>query len=125
MRSGEQGEIITGWLLRMLAVVAVIIFIGYEVISIGVTVFQLDHRSREVARTARTAYRDSSSVETTTQAAEQAAEQLGDELVSLEVDGEELVLTLERDAPTLVVHRIGPLERFTRASVTTRISWPA
>lgn len=123
VRHAEQGEIITGWLLKMLLTVAVLAIIAYEVISIGVTTVALDDNAREVARAARDAYRSSQSLEAATEAAVAVADLHNAEVVALEDEGEELVITLQRQAPTLVTHRIGPLEDFTMASVTTRVSW--
>lgn len=123
MHHAEQGEIITGWLFKMLLTVAVLAFIAYEVISIGVTTVALDDNAREVARAARDAYRSDQSVEAATEAAVAVADLHGAEVVALEDEEEDLVITLERQAPTLLTHRIGPLEDFTRASVTTRIAW--
>ncbi len=119
----ERGEIITGWLVKMLLTVAVLALVAYEVISIGVTTFALDDHAREVARAARDAYRSEQSVEVATQAAVAVADRHDAEVVALEDEGEDLVITLQRQAPTLVTHRIGPLEGLTVASVTTRITW--
>jgi len=119
----ERGEIITGWLVKMLLTVAVLALVAYEVISIGVTTFALDDHAREVARAARDAYRSEQSVEVATQAAVAVADRHDAEVVALEDEGEDLVITLQRQAPTLVTHRIGPLEDLTVASVTTRITW--
>ncbi len=123
MHHPERGEIITGWLFKMLLTVAVLAFIAYEVISIGVTTVALDDNAREVARAARDAYRSDQSVEAATEAAVAVADLHDAEVVALEDEGDDLVITLQRQAPTLLTHRIGPLEDLTVASVTTRVAW--
>lgn len=123
MDHAEQGDILSGWLLKMLLTVAVIALVAYEAISIGVTTVALDDNAREVARVARDAYRSDQSVEVAAEAAAVVADRHGAEVVSLEDEGEDLVITLQRQAPTLITHRIGPLEDLTMASVTTRITW--
>lgn len=123
MRREQSGEIITGWLLKLVLVVAVLGFIAYEGLSVVVTTVSLDDNAREVARAARDAYRIDGSVENAAEQAQQVADLHGAELVTLEEDGEDLVLTLQRQAPTLVIHRIGPLEDLTMVTVTTRVGW--
>lgn len=123
MRHTEQGEIITGWIFKLVLVVAVLGFVAYEGLSIVVTTVALDDNAREVARAARDAYRVEPSLEEAAERAQQVADLHGAELVELEEDGDELILTLQRQAPTLVLHRIGPLEDLTMATVTTRVAW--
>lgn len=123
MRHDERAEIITGWLLRIVLTVAVLGLVIYEVLAVVVSTVALDDTAREVARAARDAYRVEQSVDDATEAAQTVAGVHDAEVTTIEEDGEDLVITLGRQAPTLLVHRIGPLEDVTQVSVTRRITW--
>lgn len=120
-RPGEQGDIITGWLFRLLAFMAVLVVVGYEVISIGLNVVTLDDNAREVARAARDAYRVEGSLDDAEDAAQEVADLHGVEVVGLVEDGDDLIVSLEKQAPTLLVHRVGPLEDLATATTDSRI----
>lgn len=120
-RPGEQGDIITGWLFRLLAFMAVLVVVGYEVISIGLNVVTLDDNAREVARAARDAYRVEGSLDDAEDAAQEVADLHGVEVVGLVEDGDDLIVTLEKQAPTLLVHRVGPLEDLATSTTDSRI----
>ena len=120
-RSDQRGDIIASWLFQVVAFLAVLGFVAYEIISIGVTMVALDDNAREVARAARDAYRAELSLDQAEDAAEAVAEQHQAAIVGLEEDDGELTVTLQKQAPTLLVHRIGPLEDLTLATQTTSI----
>ncbi len=111
----EGGDIISNWLVQLLAVLAVIAFIGHEVVSIAVAHLALDEDGREIATAARAAYGSGRDAEAAIEAGIGAAEERGVEVVGvLEVEEPpELVFELERGASTLLLHRIGPLEGMT------------
>jgi hypothetical protein len=120
-RHGELGGALGSWLVQLLVVLAVLGLLGYEAVAVGVTAFRVDDASRQVAREARDAYRSSNgSLQTATTAAAEAAVVHDASLVDVAQDGEELVVTLQRQAPTLFVHRIGPLGEVTERSATAR-----
>lgn len=123
VRHDERGEIITGWLLRILLTVAVLGLVIYEVLAVVVSTVALDDNAREVARAARDAYRVEQSVDDATEVAQEVADLHDADVTALEEDGEDLVITLDQQAPTLLVHRIGPLEDLTRVTVTRRVAW--
>lgn len=106
----ESGAASGGWLVQLLVVLAVLAVVGYEAVSIGLTSLSVDEGSRQVARAAAAAYRDTGgSLDAASNAAAEAAVIHDATVVTVDVDGEELTVTLERVAPTLLVHRIGPL----------------
>ena len=123
VRHDERGEIITGWLLRIVLTVAVLGLVVYEVLAVVVSTVALDDNAREVARAARDAYRVEQSLDDAVEAAQEVADLHDADVTALEEDGEELVISLGQQAPTLLVHRIGPLEDITRVTVTTRVAW--
>ena len=118
--ASEQGGIVTGWLVQLLVIMAIIGVLGHEVISIGVTSVNLEDDARDVAVAARDAY-GRGDLDTATEAAAAAASELGAELISLELDGETLVATVIKQADTFFVHRIGPLEDLTTPTARGRV----
>jgi hypothetical protein len=121
-RRGEAGDIISRWLMQMMATMAVFALVAYEVIAVGVTAVRVDDIAREVARAARDAYRVEQSPDRMQAAADDHAQSLGATLVALDEDGGELSVTVEKRAPTLVVHRLGPLEDLVTPASTRRVA---
>jgi hypothetical protein len=121
----ERGDIITSWLLQLLVFLAVVAFVVYEVIAVVATTISLDDAAREVARAARDEYRADRSLDRATDAAEQVAELRDAQVVAVEEEGGELVVTVTRVAPTLVVHRIGPLAELAQVNATSRVGLAA
>lgn len=119
----ERGDIVGSWLLQLLALLAVLAFVAYEAIAVFVTSVGLEDTAREVARAARDEYRTSGSLERATGTAEQTAELRDAQVTAVVTDGEDLVVEMQRQAPTIVVHRLGPLEELARATTSSRISW--
>lgn len=121
--SSEAGDVITSWLVQILLVLAVIGLIAYEILSVAITNVSLDDNAREVARAARDAYRGDQSLDETTATAEEVAATHGVTVVGVAVDGDVLVIDLRKRAPTLLVHRVGPLEDVATATTSRRIRW--
>lgn len=120
---GELGGIISGWLLQMVVFLAVLAFIGHEMISVVVTTVSLDDTAREVARSARDEYRVTRSIDAATLVAISTADQRDARLIDVAAEGDELVVELGRDAPTLLIHRIGVLQDLTMVTTSARVSW--
>lgn len=120
---GELGSIVASWLVQLLLVLVVLGTVGYEVISIGLTSVGVDDASRQVARAARDAYRsaDRSLDEATTVAVEAATTHRAT-VADVSLHGEVLSVTLRREAPTLLVHRIGPIAHLATREATARAS---
>lgn len=120
-RDGERGDIIAGWLLRMLVTLAVIAFVAYEIIAVGVAAVRADDAAREVARAARDAYRVEQSLDRAEAVAEEVARERDATLVAVDEEGDVLSVTVEQRAATLVIHRVGPLEDRVTPAATSRI----
>lgn len=119
----ERGGIISNWLVQLVVIMAVVAFVGYEVISIAVTHLALDEDAREVAAAARNAYGSSREADDAIDAGRAAAEEHEVEVLGV-IEIEEpsgLVFDLERQASTLLVHRIGFLEGMTYARTSRRV----
>ena len=123
MLRDETGGIITGWLIRVVIFIAVLAFIGYEAIAMAITAVQLDGSARDVARAAATAYADDQLPDAATAAAQQQAAAKGVEHVSLEIDGDDIVVVVTDAAPTVIVHEIGFLEGWTTPTASARQRW--
>lgn len=107
---GEAGAASGSWLAQLLVVLVLLAVVGYEAVSIGLTSLSVDEGSRQVARAAAAAYRDTGgSLDAASNVAAEAAVVHDATVTEVVVEGEELTVTLERVAPTLLVHRIGPL----------------
>jgi hypothetical protein len=118
---GERGDIISRWLLQMLAIMAVISLVAYEVIALGLTTLSADDAAREVARAARDAYRVEQSLDRAEATAQEAARSHDATLVAVDEDGDVLSVTVEKRAQTLLVHRIGPLSDVANRPATSRV----
>jgi hypothetical protein len=121
-RKGEEGDIISRWLMQMLATMAVFALVAYEVIAVGVAAVRVDDIARQVARAARDAYRVEQSPDRMQATADGHAQSMGATLVALEEDGGELSVTVEKRARTLIVHRVGPLEDLVTPASTRRVA---
>jgi len=121
--SDEHGGIISSWLVQLIAIMAVLAFIGYEGVSIAVAHLTLDEDAREVAAAARSAYGGARDVDDAIEAGQATAEEQGIEVLGvIEVEEPlEVVFDLEKQAGTLVVHRIGFLEGMTYARTSRRV----
>jgi hypothetical protein len=119
----ERGDILWSWLVRLCLVMAVLSLVTYEVVSVAVSTVALDDRAREVARAARDEYRVERSLERASATATEVARTHGAEVTAVTEDGDLLVIELEKQAPTLIVHRLGPLDELTTTTATSRIRW--
>ena len=119
----EHGEVMSGWLVQLLAILIVLGFIGYEGISIAMTHLALDGDAREVAAAARSAYGSSREADDAIEAGREVAELQGVVVVDVVESGEppEVVFDLRKQASTLVIHRIGFLEEMTHARTSRRV----
>ena len=111
--TGQRGAV-SNWFVQLLIVVLVVGLIIYEAVALAFTTVRVDDLAREVARTARDEYRSEQSLDGARARAEELAADQQATVVRLDTDGEALTVTLEKQANTLVVHRIPPLaERLT------------
>lgn len=109
----QRGGIIGSWLLQLVLLMAVLGVVGYEIVSVGVATVSTDDTARQVARAARDEYRAHLSLGRAIEVADEVATTHGAQLLTVEQDGNDLVVTVQRQAPTLLTHRIGPLQDLT------------
>jgi hypothetical protein len=118
----EVGGIVTGWLIQLVVIMAVIGFVGHEVISVAVTSINLEDDARDVAVAARDAY-GRGDLRAAQEAAQAAADELEVQLVDVEVGDDAVYATVTKQADTFVAHRIGPLEDLTAPTARGRVRW--
>lgn len=123
LRSDEQGDIVGSWLLQLLVIMAIVGLIIYEFVAVAVTTVNLEDDARQVAVAAADAYGSQEQLDDATAAADAEADGLDIELQEVRVDGELIRVTVRAQAPTLVLHRIGPLANITRPSTDGRSNW--
>jgi hypothetical protein len=113
----ECGEV-SSWLVQLVVMLTIVGLVVFELVALGMATVRVDEVAREVARTARDEYRAASSLDRAEAVAREAAERQGATLVAVEADQEVISVTLEKQASTLLVHRIGPLAERVTPSAT-------
>ena len=120
----ESGDIISGWLMRMVVFMGLFALVGYELVVIGMNYVQTEDAAQEVSRAGRLVYRDSSENE---DRAEEAAELEADahdvELVLFEVLEEHVTVEVRSTADTLFLHNLGFLDGLTTRTATSAVRW--
>jgi preprotein translocase subunit SecD len=119
----ERGDIISSWLLQLVLIMAIIGFLGYEVLSMAATGLALDGDADQVANAAADAYQSDQRLSDAEEAAAAEAAERGIALVAVEVEDDVVIVTVRGSADTLVAHRIGTLDRFTHPAATRREKW--
>lgn len=123
-RSDDQaGDIVTGWLFRLIVFMAVVAFIGYEVIVIGLNYINSEDAAQEVARAGRTSYRETRNEDAAEDAAAIEAEFRDVEIVRFEIEDDHITAVVRRTADTIVAGDIGLLDDLTTREATSRIRW--
>jgi len=117
----EHGGIITSWLMQIVLLLAVVGLVVHEVVAIAVTTTQLDDDGRDVALAALAEYRSGGSRLDARSAAQPVAEEHDAELVAVSADADRVGVVLKRQAPTLVLHRLGPLASVAEVEVEVEI----
>ena len=112
----DSGSIVIGWLTKLMVAIAIVGVALFDSISIGAAKLGATDDASAAAEAASTAYRSSHNVQAAYQAAidslPSTAESLPPQLFVVQSDGT-ISLVLRRTTTTLVVHRIGPLKKYT------------
>lgn len=108
----DRGDIVLGWLTKLVATLAVLGVIGFDLISLGTARFQAEDHAQSAVRAASEAYRTPADVQAAYDAALAAVVEHGDTIdpnsFSVSADGT-VTLTLHRTASTMLVEKVGPL----------------
>lgn len=114
---GDSGEIVSGWLLKVAAVLTVLGIVLFDAISIGVTFTSTEDAGNSAARAASEAWNENGKdIQKAYDAA--LADANGDGGGGYAIDPKSFVvdpngtvhLTIRRTASTIVVRRIGPIK---------------
>lgn len=119
----EHGGLRRNSLVQMVVVLILFGLVVFEVVAVAATAFQVDDRARQVAVAASDAFEIDESVRDARDAAGERAAELDVTVIDVEVTDEEVVVLVQRQAPTLVAHRIGPLRERTVISGRGRSRW--
>jgi hypothetical protein len=121
MELGDRGDIVLGWLTKLVATLAVLGVIGFDAISLVSTRFQAEDHAQTATRTASETYRSSQSLQAAYDAAVAEVAVHGDTIdptsFTVGTDGA-VTLTLRRTASTMLVEKVGPLRDWTRVETT-------
>lgn len=116
---------ITGWLVRLVVVFAVVSVILFDAGSVAVNFFTLDSKADEIAVFLATAVTNDELSATNPKAIEDAAKNLANEagarLLGVEIDAGGVVsLRLRRSADTLLLSRVQALEQWIKTTADAR-----
>ncbi|MBK5308130.1 MAG: murein biosynthesis integral membrane protein MurJ [Frankiaceae bacterium] len=116
----DRGDIVLGWLTRLVVVLSVLGVVVFDGISLMQARFQASDRATTAAAAAADEYRTSHDVQKAYNAAYATVVGLDTiETKTFRVDAEgKVTLRLHHEATTLVVHRIGPIKKWTDAVET-------
>ena len=122
MSVNERGDIVIGWLLKLVISLAIVGLVAFEGGAILVAKVQADGVANDVATEAAIAYAQGSDFDAAERAAEAEATHAGVELVSLDVasDGRSISVTILKKAKTLILQRIDSTKSWTEARSTRR-----
>ena len=113
----DRGDIVLGWLTKLVVILSVFGVIAFDAISLGTAYFQVEDRASTAARAASDTHRAGGHPDV--QAAYDAAlaevvehgDTIDPQTFTVSPQGE-VTLTLHRTAPTLVMEQIAPLRQW-------------
>jgi hypothetical protein len=120
---GDRGDIILGWLVKLVVVLGLVGLAGFDVLSVATNRISLSDDGTTAAMAASDVYGSSHSSRAAYAAADRSAKDAG---ATLETRGFQILpdgtvfLTLHRTAHTLIIKRVGPLQRFALGTVAAR-----
>ncbi len=121
--TSDRGDIVLGWLTKLVVVLSLLGLVGFDLISLGSTRFQAEDHAQSAVRAAARTWSGPASLQAAYEAAVAEVVQHGDTIdpqsFSVAPDGT-VTLTLLRTAPTLVVEKVPPLANY--ASVRRTVS---
>jgi hypothetical protein len=121
--NSDRGDIVLGWLTKLVGTLAVLGVIGFDAVSLGAARFSAEDSAQTAARAASSAYSAPADLQKAYEAAYASAAEKGDTIApgdfTIAPDGR-VTLTLQRTAPTMLLEKIGPLRHW--AEVRTTVS---
>ncbi len=118
--TGDRGDVVLGWLTKVVATLAVLGLVGFDAVSLGAAHFRAEDHAQQAVRKAAESYRGSPDLQAAYVAALEEILGTGDTIApagfSVSPDGT-LTLTLRHETATLLVEKVPPLRRY---AVVTR-----
>jgi Tfp pilus assembly protein PilW len=121
--TSDRGDIVLGWLTKLVVTLSVLGVVGFDLISLVTTRFQAEDHAQAAARAAAQVYRAPTDLQAAYDAAVAEVAEHGDvvdaQTFAIGADGA-VTLTLHRTASTLLVEKVSPVRHWTdvRATVT-------
>lgn len=118
----DRGDIILGWLAKVVVTLALLGLLAFDLISIGWTKVSLTDQAESAARSASATWAQSHNVQKAYDAAlaqateDNAANTVETDGFTIDKDGT-VHLRLDREAQTIVVSRVGPIRDWGHISV--------
>ena len=116
----ERGDIVLGWLTKLVLVISVLGVIGFDVISLGQARFQAADRAQIAATAAASSYASAKDVQKAYDAAFATltgTDTIETKTFTVRPDGT-VELRLHHTGTTLLVEKIGPLKKYAEAVAT-------
>lgn len=116
----DSGQIVIGWLAKVIVGLLVVGLVLFEVVGVLVARGTAADTASKAAQEAGFTYRDSRDVRRAEQTARSFVEKEGGEFISFSVDTRDrtATVTVRRVAKTFFIHRIGALKKYTIATST-------
>ena len=119
---GDRGDVVLGWLTKLVIGFAVVGVLGFDLVAIGAARFQAEDHAQAAVRAAHESYRSGGKdLQKAYEAALADAAGHGDTVeprsFTIAPDGT-ITLTLHRGAATMLVKRVAPLRSWTDVEVT-------
>ncbi|MCW2680118.1 MAG: hypothetical protein JWM62_1519 [Frankiales bacterium] len=118
---GDRGDIVLGWLTKLVLTLGVLGVIGFDLVSLGAARFQAEDHAQAAVRAADESWESAKDLQTAYDAALAEVLEHGDSIdpqtFTVGQDGS-ITLTLHRTAPTMLVKKIGPARNWAEVDVT-------
>jgi hypothetical protein len=125
--NSDRGDIVLGWLTKLVGTLAVLGLIGFDAVSLAAAHFSAEDRAQTAARAASSAYTTPADLQKAYEAAHFSAAEQGDSIAPTDFtigsDGR-VTLTLQRTAPTLLLEKIAPLRHWAEVRTTVSATRP-
>lgn len=124
---GDRGDVVLGWLTRVIVLLVGFGLMGFDAVSIGTGHFRAEDHAQQAARAAAESYHTGGDLQAAYVSALDEVAISGDTIdptgFSISPDGV-VTLTLVHQSPTLLAERVGFLEVYTSASRTVAAEPP-
>lgn len=120
-RNDDRGGIVVGWLTRLTLVLGLLGLVAFEVLSIAVAHVQVKDIGQSAAQEAITTFQTNGNPALAYESARSYADEHGANIKqkTFVITADSVSFVLDKTAPTLLLHRVGPLAEY--AEVSTKV----